>query len=525
LTRETFERMFEHMDPELARRRRVTADRVALAESMPLGLVLVAELCRLRSEPMDAATAAVVQALWGKVISWANAEQMLATYDAVHGVHGLLEADSKTEAQMLAAQEIACSTHVAYPTAMCHVGMVERVADCLGFSWEALDRGDISLAHLKAVERVTRNCPARIAQAVDEQVIRLAVDRDWTPGETAKAARKLVIALDPEGAKDRAAAAKDDADVQLYAGEDETSTLCAHGDALRAREMMDAINDRAEALGRAGDDRNVGVRRFDALADFVLGPVHQSVGTDGAVERPATRRATTLLGLDLDTLLGLNEHPGELVGYGPITAETARRIAADSTLRRMVTDPLTGDTLDLGLTSYRPSAALQRLIEATYPTCTMPGCSRPSIQCEIDHRHERHEGGGTDRCNLKPLCKMHHQMKTKGRWRVDANPDGSETWTSYLGFSYVKKPRNFPLPEPLVPDDDPPEEIADRIPEPLFDPYPSIDNAPLPAPPGLTEEEYEEMSQALDVLNAMDLTFRRWVDKHYDEARATGLVA
>jgi Domain of unknown function (DUF222) len=516
------------MEPEPARRRRVTADRVELAQTMPVGPVLVAELARLRGEPMDADTAVDVHSLWGKVIAWASAEQMIATDESIHGIRGTLELDALGEAQMLAAQEIACATHVAYATAMCHVSLVETVAAAMPASWEALDRGQITLAHLKAVEKATRNCGPRVTEAVDSRVMPLAIERAWTPGETAKAARKLVIALDPDGAKERADAAKNDADVRLYPGDDETSSLNATGDAVLNRRIMDAINDFAGQMGRAGDDRNVGVRRFHALYDLVCGTATSALAPidgNGVIQpRPATR-ATTLLGIDLTTLLGLNDHPGELAGYGPITADTARAIAADSMLRRMVTDPLTGNTLDLGLRSYRPSAALQRLIEATHPTCTMPGCSRPSIHCEIDHRHEHHDGGRTDKCNLKPLCKMHHQMKTKGRWRVDQNPDGSETWTSYLGHTYTENPWHFELPDPLPAEDDPPEDIADQLPVTLFDPYPPIDDASLPTPPALSEEEYEEMSQALDVLNAMDLTFRQWVDKYYDEARSTGLVA
>jgi Domain of unknown function (DUF222) len=39
-------------------------------------------------------------------------------------------------------------------------------------------------------------------------------------------------------------------------------------------------------------------------------------------------------------LLGLDEQPGELVGYGPIPASLAREIAAEGTWRRLLTDPL-----------------------------------------------------------------------------------------------------------------------------------------------------------------------------------------
>jgi hypothetical protein len=44
-------------------------------------------------------------------------------------------------------------------------------------------------------------------------------------------------------------------------------------------------------------------------------------------------------------------------------------------------------------------------------------------------------------------------------------------------------------------------------------------------PPSLTEEQYEEMERAIDVLDAFDISFREWCDRYYDEARATGLVA
>jgi hypothetical protein len=47
---------------------------------------------------------------------------------------------------------------------------------------------------------------------------------------------------------------------------------------------------------------------------------------------------------------------------------------------------------------------------------------------------------------------MHHQMKTKKRWTVHVLPNGDETWTSYLGHTYVKSSTTFPLPEPRATD-------------------------------------------------------------------------
>ncbi len=192
--------------------------------------------------------------------------------------------------------------------------MVERIGDALPLSWEALNRGDLTLAHLKVLSTSTRACMPRVAEAVDARVVPQAIARGWTPTQLANAARRAVIALDPDGAEDRAVKAKQYGDVSLYAEDHECATLVATGDALPLRNVMDAIEHRAEALGRDGDVRPIGQRRIDALAQYVLG--------EQAVARPTIQTVVTI---DLTTLLGLTERPGELSGYGPITAETARR--------------------------------------------------------------------------------------------------------------------------------------------------------------------------------------------------------
>jgi hypothetical protein len=505
------------MDPRLRSLYARTAVRVAVAEEMPAGPALFVTLEALATAPMDATTAVRLHALWGKMISHCQARQMMARNDTVHGLRDqLLQPESVDEAEMLAAQELACAAHVPYATARNEIALVARVADCLPQSWEALDRGEITLSHLKAVERVTRGCRPRLAEAVDHQVVPLAVARGWTASETSRAARRILLTLDPDGAAERADTAKAHADVTYYPEPDEVATLVATGDATLARRVFSRINDTAEAMSRAGDDRPVGVRRFHALADAVLGdPQQANPRVCGEV----------IAHVDLTTLLCLNEKPGELVGYGPISAASARRIATDHRLRRLVTDPLTGAVADLGRRAYAPSTRLREAVRAIHPTCGMPGCLRPAIQCEIDHRSEHSRGGRTDQCNLKPLCKLHHQMKTKKRWKVDVNPDGSETWTSHLGFTYTRKPEAaLPTIEPADLHDEPAPDINDRLPESL-DPDPPHPDQPLPEPPPLTDEEYLAFDRALDTLHAFGHTYDQWLERHYDEARAIGLVA
>ncbi|HVT64136.1 MAG TPA: DUF222 domain-containing protein [Mycobacteriales bacterium] len=505
------------MDPTLRSLFGKAAARVAFAEQLPVGARLHLELESLSAMPMDAETTVRVHALWGKVVTHAQARQMIATYATLDAVRdGLVQPQSNEEADMLAAQELACATHLPYSTARTQLDFVRRVSEALPESWQAIDRGDLSLQHLKAVDRATHNCTPQIAEAVDAKVIPLAIERGWTPSETHKAARKLVLTIDAKGAAEREEIARSEADVQFFPQPDGVATIWSTGDAVLSRQVYDAVNHTAEAMGRAGDDRPVGVRRFHALVNAVLGGADASAVNRLQGEVLATGQISTLLGDD--------DQPGELVGYGPISADHLRRITHDHRLRRLLTDPLNGEVVDLGRHAYAPSARLRKAVQASNPTCTAPGCCRPAIDCETDHRTEFLRGGGTDQGNLKPLCKMHHQLKTKKLWKVDDNGDGTETWTSYLGLRYTVKPRHFPLPDPPPIDDEPPLEIADRLPH-AFDPDPPCEDDPLPEPPPLGPEELEAMEHALDQLDAWGDTFEAWCNRHYDEARATGLVA
>jgi hypothetical protein len=136
----------------------------------------------------------------------------------------------------------------------------------------------------------------------------------------------------------------------------------------------------------------------------------------------------------------LDDLPGELAGYGPIDAATARRIAAHGTWRRLVTDPVSGVVTDVSRKTYTPSADLVRLIVARDRVCQFPGCAMPARRCDIDHAVAFDDGGPTDACNCHALCRRHHRAKHEGGWRVKRHPDSSATWTSPAGKIYRTRP-------------------------------------------------------------------------------------
>ena len=168
----------------------------------------------------------------------------------------------------------------------------------------------------------------------------------------------------------------------------------------------------------AVDKRTMDHKRADALASWA----GRAFDDENLPTMQGKKRLETQVVIDLATLLGLVDNPGEIIGFGPIPAELARRLAAGSDMwRRLVTDPVTGHLLDLGTRKYEPSAALREYIIARDRTCQFPGCARAAYLCDLDHVTPftgTDDGGATSADNLLALCRRHHRLKTHNHWTL-----------------------------------------------------------------------------------------------------------
>jgi len=181
---------------------------------------------------------------------------------------------------------------------------------------------------------------------------------------------------------------------------------------------------------------------LDQLRADALSMIAEQFLANSSEENLAHGRPVTLnLTLDLPTFLGLNENPGILAGYGEIPASAARLLAVDAKWRRFITDPITGNLLDFGRTTYEPPQSLVDFIVARDRRCRFPGCRQPSRVCDIDHAIPWEEGGQTSKENLGLLCRRHHRMKTHGGWKLISFEDGSCEWTSPKGKKFKVEAR------------------------------------------------------------------------------------
>lgn len=191
----------------------------------------------------------------------------------------------------------------------------------------------------------------------------------------------------------------------------------------------------SDAAG-ASDREPPGIRTSpDELADAVAEALARRPDPHATVHKPLIQVV-----VGLDTLLG-GDRPAELIGHGPIPAQTARALAAGGTWTRLVSDPVSGTLLEHGRTTYTPPAGLADHVRARDQLCRGPHCTR-RIQ-DLDHHLPWGQDGQTREPNLYGLCKHHHQLKDAPGWQVLAHPDRTLTWISPCGRRHTTAPYDY----------------------------------------------------------------------------------
>ena len=150
----------------------------------------------------------------------------------------------------------------------------------------------------------------------------------------------------------------------------------------------------------------------------------------------------------LSTLLGGNDHPGELEGFGDLPPAVVRSLAGDAAWQRWLYADADGHLLDLGKYRYHPTPELDRLIRARYPQCLFPHSTRSSAGQDLDHHEEfdttgNGQGGSTSADNLGPLARFPHRLKTHGGHTIKALGKGILDWTTPLGRTYRSRPHDY----------------------------------------------------------------------------------
>ncbi len=343
-------------------------------------------------------------------------------------------------------EDIATALRLSPTAAQNRIDVARVLVGHLPNTISALSTGEISSSHATVIARETataiRNGLSEDAVFRVEQTA-LAHAEFHTPGQVAAKVKTTVAKLAPEDFEEVVDRARDTRRVSCYPEADGMATVVAILPAEDAQTVMKSIE--AFILKKDSEDAadwsilNADMKRADAFTAIAS----QALASMADEIRPHRRPITISVAIDLPTLLGLAENPGQLAGYGAIPASVARKLAADGNWQRFVSDPTTGNLLDFGREKYTPPQELVDYLLARDRVCRFPGCRRTGQSSDIDHAHSWESGGETNPANLGLLCRRHHRMKTHGGWSLVSNPDGSCLWKSPKGKSFFVPARPF----------------------------------------------------------------------------------
>ena len=191
----------------------------------------------------------------------------------------------------------------------------------------------------------------------------------------------------------------------------------------------------------ADDPRSPARQRADALTMICRRYLDGQTG--------GTNRPHLLMLCDVDTYQGDSIGLAETDRGTRVSPDMIRRVACDAILTRVLIDAA-GQVLDLGRDSRTFTPHQFRALVAMYATCTFPGCTIASGDCEMHHIQHWEAGGLTNLTNGAPVCWHHHHHLHEHHWTIRREPDGSIHWHQPDGTPYgTSHPRRPAEPIPI----------------------------------------------------------------------------
>lgn len=315
----------------------------------------------------------------------------------------------------------------------------------------------------------------------------LPIAESSTHGRTESQAERLVARLDAAAERQRRQRAKSRIGVWAQSEGDGLTSISATLASIDAARVMAAVDAHAEA-GRQADQQarqaalaqgeepaprlTIGQHRAQALLGM-LGFGSSSAtasgtsasgtsGTSGTSASGASVRAEICVLIDAATFLGATADAVDLPAWVRVGGQAQASIDRDdllallndpavhTTLRRLITDPITGALVDRGAHSYVPSPELVAWLAARDEGCRFPGCPARACRCDVDHARNFAAGGSTTIAETGLLCRRHHNGKTHGGWRIEeSHADGSCVFVSPDGSRHRHRPVRITDPPTL----------------------------------------------------------------------------
>jgi hypothetical protein len=326
-----------------------------------------------------------------------------------------------------------------------------EIIDRLPDTWLALAEGRINFWQAHKLAEATRKLDDVGAVARLEQHV-LAKATTLTRAETGRLVDRELVKADPAAAEQRRQSARDGRTVARSRDEDGMANLHVHGPAEDIAAIDAALDLGAQQLKAAGLVEDIDQGRFDTSLSWATDYLARQ-------DLPATSARPAAVGLVVkeSTVDGLDDDPGELDRWGPVTAQVARDLVngappGDCTVQVLRIDddtgwllPPPGVRVDFGRAKRFFTGAARQFVLERFRVCEFPGCAMPMRLLDADHWKQHARGGATDATtNAGPACPHHNRTtRNRGGWTIEPNGDGTATLTTPQGRRYPITPHNY----------------------------------------------------------------------------------
>ncbi len=301
--------------------------------------------------------------------------------------------------------QVALARHESPVRGAQHVGLALALTREMPHTLAALEAGELSEARALIIVRETAGLGTDQRSAVDAEVV------DGSDGgervgdlgdkELARRVRAVAYRIDAEAVMARSARAEADRRVTIRPAPDTMAYVTALLPVAQAVAVHASLTAAADSARAAGDERGKGQVMADALVTRVTGQERAD----------AVPVEVQLVMTDRSLLVG-DGAPAQLLGYGSVPAEWARRLLrgtvdtvpeAAAWLRRLYTHPQTGALVAMDSTRRTFEGGLRRyLLTRDAATCRTPWCDAPVRH--VDHIRDHADGGPTTAENGQGLC-------------------------------------------------------------------------------------------------------------------------
>ncbi len=346
---------------------------------------------------------------------------------------------AQVAARRVAASELATATRISEREAEQLVADSASLVHELPATLDSLRSGRLSYRHASILVDEARTVPAESWPAFEAAALPEAESR--TPGGFRQRVRAVRERLHPDSIAERRRAAEESRSVQLEPGRDGMAWLTAHLPAEQAIGAYRRLTEMASSLGAPDESRTLAQRRADVFADLLIDGIVSGSGLGRGVRASVLVTVPVLSLLDAGAQTSSATTPATLEGYGPISDDVARRLAAHApSFVRLLTHPETGTVLSVGRERYAVPRDLKLWLRIRDETCRFPGCGRAAVNADLDHTVDWQHDGATRHDNLAHLCEAHHRLKHQTAWRVNQAGGGALEWRAPSGRVYRTEP-------------------------------------------------------------------------------------